>query len=99
MLLYSDQVLLIEALATQLGALLTDQDKKIVTAESCTGGWVSQAITQVAGSSGWFDRAYISYSNQAKRDMLGVKVRTLNKYGATRTGVNLLEVARPQLLK
>lgn len=87
MLLYSDQVLLIEALATQLGALLTDQDKKIVTAESCTGGWVSQAITQVAGSSGWFDRAYISYSNQAKRDMLGVKVRTLNKYGAVSQAV------------
>ncbi|RLT88573.1 MULTISPECIES: CinA family protein [unclassified Ketobacter] len=87
MLLYSDQVLLIEALATQLGALLTDQDKKIVTAESCTGGWVSQAITQVAGSSGWFDRAYISYSNQAKRDMLGVKVRTLNKYGAVSRAV------------
>ena len=87
MLLYSDQVLLIEALATQLGALLTDQDKKIVTVESCTGGWVSQAITQVAGSSGWFDRAYISYSNQAKRDMLGVKVRTLNKYGAVSRAV------------
>lgn len=82
MLLYTDQVLLIEALATQLGALLADKDKKIVAAESCTGGWVSQAITQVAGSSGWFDSTYVSYSNQAKREMLGVKIRTLNKYGA-----------------
>lgn len=82
MLLYTDQLMLIEALATQLGALLADKDKKIVTAESCTGGWVSQSITQVAGSSLWFDRAFVTYSNQAKRDMLGVKVRTLTKHGA-----------------
>ncbi len=82
MLLYSDQIMLIEALATQLGTLLADKDKKIVTAESCTGGWVSQAITQVAGSSGWFDRSFVTYSNDAKRQMLGVKVRTLNKFGA-----------------
>lgn len=82
MLLYNDQVMLIEAMATQLGALLADQNKKVVTAESCTGGWVSQAITQVAGSSGWFDRAYVTYSNDAKREMLSVKQRTLTKFGA-----------------
>lgn len=82
MLLYNDQIMLIEALSTQLGSLLAGQNKKIVTAESCTGGWVSQAITQVAGSSGWFDRSYVTYSNEAKREMLGVKLRTLNKYGA-----------------
>ena len=82
MLLYSDQVMLIEALATQVGALLADKNKKIVTAESCTGGWVAQAITQVAGSSKWFDRGYVTYSNEAKRQMLGVKIRTLNKFGA-----------------
>jgi nicotinamide-nucleotide amidase len=82
MLLYTDQILLIEALATQLGALLEDKGKKVVTAESCTGGWVAQAITQVAGSSGWFDRSYVTYSNEAKREMLGVKVRSLNSDGA-----------------
>ncbi|MAR91092.1 MAG: damage-inducible protein CinA [Pseudomonadales bacterium] len=87
MLLYSDQVLLIEALATQLGALLADKEKKIVTAESCTGGWVSQAITQVAGSSLWFDRAYVTYSNEAKRSMLGVKARTLKSEGAVSRAV------------
>ncbi|WP_267892416.1 CinA family protein [Ketobacter alkanivorans] len=82
MLLYNDQIMLIEALSTQLGTLLADKRKKIVTAESCTGGWVSQSITQVAGSSAWFDRSYVTYSNEAKREMLGVKIRTLNKYGA-----------------
>ena len=87
MLLYSDQIMLIEALATQLGALLADKNKKIVTAESCTGGWVSQAITQVAGSSLWFDRTYVTYSNDAKRQMLGVKQRTLSKHGAVSQAV------------
>jgi len=82
MLLYSDQLMLIEALATQLGTLLADKGKKIVTAESCTGGWVAQSITQVPGSSLWFDRSYVTYSNDAKRDMLGVKLRTLTKFGA-----------------
>ncbi|RLT92678.1 MAG: nicotinamide-nucleotide amidohydrolase family protein [Ketobacter sp.] len=74
--------MLIEALATQLGALLADKNKKIVTAESCTGGWVAQAITQVPGSSLWFDRSFVTYSNDAKRQMLGVKLRTLNRSGA-----------------
>ncbi len=82
MLLYSDQILLIEALAKQLGALMVDKNKTIATAESCTGGWVAQAITQVPGSSAWFDRGFITYSNQAKKEMLGVKVGTLNKFGA-----------------
>lgn len=82
MLLYSDQVLLIEALATQLGVLLADKNKKIATAESCTGGWVAQAITQVPGSSQWFDRGFVTYSNDAKKQMLGVKVKTLNQMGA-----------------
>lgn len=74
--------MLIEALSCQLGELLKGTNKAIVTAESCTGGWAAQAITQVAGSSLWFDRGYVTYSNKAKRQMLGVKVRTLNKFGA-----------------
>lgn len=82
MLLYTDQVMLIEALSKQLGALLADSGHKIATAESCTGGWVAEAITQVPGSSEWFDRGFVAYSNEAKREMLSVKVRTLNKFGA-----------------
>ncbi|MBD1555367.1 nicotinamide-nucleotide amidase [Vibrio sp. S9_S30] len=69
-------------LSQQLGEVL--QRKKIVmtTAESCTGGGVASAITDIAGSSAWFDRAFVTYSNEAKMDMLSVKPETLESYGA-----------------
>ena len=51
-------------------------------AESCTGGGISAALTDVAGSSAWFDRGFVTYSNQAKRDMLGVEDATLTEFGA-----------------
>jgi nicotinamide-nucleotide amidase len=54
----------------------------LVTAESCTGGWVAQAVTAISGSSDWFDRAFVTYSNAAKREMLGVRNDTLRKHGA-----------------
>ena len=54
----------------------------LVTAESCTGGWAAQAVTSIAGSSDWFERGYVTYSNAAKREALGVSQRTLEKYGA-----------------
>lgn len=54
----------------------------LVTAESCTGGWVGQAVTAVPGSSAWYERGYITYSNAAKREMLGVQQATLDQYGA-----------------
>jgi len=54
----------------------------LVTAESCTGGWVAQAVTSVAGSSDWFERGYVTYSNSAKREALGVRKATLARYGA-----------------
>ena len=54
----------------------------LVTAESCTGGWVAQAVTSVAGSSGWFERGYVTYSNAAKREALGVSKATLQRHGA-----------------
>lgn len=82
MLTFSDQSLLIEALSTQLGKLLSGRGLYISTAESCTGGWVSAAITQIPGSSGWFDRGFITYSNEAKREMLGVRAKTLDTHGA-----------------
>ena len=69
-------------LAQQLGRLLKSKGKKIVTAESCTGGWIAQIITEVPGSSAWFDRGFVTYSNAAKMQMLGVKPQTLEKYGA-----------------
>jgi nicotinamide-nucleotide amidase len=54
----------------------------IATAESCTGGWVAELITHTAGSSAWFDRGFVTYSNAAKIDMLGVRPQTLENYGA-----------------
>jgi nicotinamide-nucleotide amidase len=54
----------------------------LVTAESCTGGWVAQAVTAVPGSSSWFDRGFVTYSNAAKHEVLGVSKKILKKFGA-----------------
>jgi nicotinamide-nucleotide amidase len=69
-------------LAPQVGATLKARGLRLVTAESCTGGWVSMALTAVAGSSDWFERGYVTYSNAAKRDDLGVQEETLRRHGA-----------------
>lgn len=69
-------------LATLAGARLKARGARLVTAESCTGGWVSQAVTSVAGSSDWFERGYVCYSNAAKREQLGVAAATLERHGA-----------------
>ena len=65
-----------------LSDLLIDQSLTISVAESCTGGNLSALLTSVSGSSAYFDRGYITYSNQAKIDMLGVDALTLEKFGA-----------------
>ncbi|MDD2722454.1 MAG: CinA family protein [Methylovulum sp.] len=70
------------ALAGQLGRFLTAHGKIITVAESCTGGWIAQTITDVPGSSAWFERGFVTYSNQAKIDMLGVNPQTIEHYGA-----------------
>lgn len=72
----------LEALAAQVGSLLANNGQKLVTAESCTGGWVAQCLTAIAGSSAWFDRGFVSYSNEAKQEMLGVSVDVLATHGA-----------------
>jgi nicotinamide-nucleotide amidase len=54
----------------------------LATAESCTGGWVAQAVTSIAGSSKWFERGFVTYSNAAKHEVLGVSRKTLKKFGA-----------------
>ena len=76
----SDQHLF--AMATELGSLLKQRHYFFATAESCTGGWVAKLMTDVVGSSGWFDRGFVTYTNQSKQDLLGVPVSTLEKYGA-----------------
>lgn len=69
-------------LATLAGARLKAKGLKLATAESCTGGWVAQAVTSVPGSSGWFDRGFVTYSNEAKCEMLGVRPEALAVHGA-----------------
>ncbi len=69
-------------LAEQVGHILKVRRKTIATAESCTGGGIAQAITEVPGSSTWFDRGFVTYSNAAKVQMLGVNPHTLEHYGA-----------------
>jgi nicotinamide-nucleotide amidase len=68
--------------AETLGARLKARRDVIVTAESCTGGWVAQELTAIAGSSAWFDRGFVTYSNAAKQEMLGVHADTISRHGA-----------------
>jgi nicotinamide-nucleotide amidase len=74
-------------LAAQIGAALKAHGMMLTTAESCTGGGVAQAITDVAGCSAWFERGFVTYSNLAKQQMLGVSEATLKQYGAVSEAV------------
>ena len=71
-----------ETLTRQLATLLQQRGQHICTAESCTGGLIAKTFTDLAGSSQWFDRGFVTYSNQAKIDMLGVSAQTLQQFGA-----------------
>ena len=68
----------VTALALELGTALREAGLIAATAESCTGGGVAEAITRIPGSSAWFDRGFVTYSNEAKRDLLGVDYAQLN---------------------
>ncbi|RIX47410.1 MAG: nicotinamide-nucleotide amidase [Rhodocyclales bacterium GT-UBC] len=72
----------LENLAEQLGNSLLARGELLTAAESCTGGWLAQSVTAIAGSSAWFDRGFVTYSNAAKMDMLGVPETTLARHGA-----------------
>lgn len=69
-------------LAAEVGTALKQHGWMLALAESCTGGGAAQAVTAVPGSSEWFDRGFVTYSNAAKIDMLGVSTDTLDQYGA-----------------
>lgn len=69
-------------LSAELGAALKSRGWTLALAESCTGGWVAQCITAIAGSSAWFDRGFVTYSNAAKIEMLDVMENTLDQHGA-----------------
>jgi nicotinamide-nucleotide amidase len=69
-------------LSTEVGTALESNGLILALAESCTGGWIAECVTAVAGSSTWFDRGFVSYSNVAKQEMLGVSALTLKTHGA-----------------
>ena len=69
-------------LAAALGQALLEADYRVVTAESCTGGLVAAAITAIAGSSDWFERGFVTYSNEAKCELLGVPRALIDEHGA-----------------
>jgi nicotinamide-nucleotide amidase len=68
--------------ADQVGRLLHGHQLLFTTAESCTGGGIAEAVTRIAGSSAWFDRGFVCYSNESKRQMLGVTAVMLEDHGA-----------------
>lgn len=75
-----DEVL--DALAARVGAALEARGAMLASAESCTGGWVAQCVTSVAGSSAWYERGWVTYSNASKEELLGVRRATLEAHGA-----------------
>jgi len=77
--------------------MLRTRELMLVTAESCTGGWIAKAVTDIAGSSGWFERGVVCYSNDAKVETLGVSPRTLDEHGAVSRAV-AVEMARGALV-
>lgn len=71
-----------ESLIKDIAHHLSANGQLLVTAESCTGGGVARNLTSISGSSAWFDRGFVTYSNEAKQEMLGVDEKLLEKYGA-----------------
>ena len=69
-------------LAEALGARLLESRGMLVTAESCSGGWIAKTVTDIAGSSAWFDCGLVTYSYEAKQRLLGVRPQTLETFGA-----------------
>lgn len=77
----------LHGLAEQLGRLLAHRGWRLATAESCTGGGIAECVTDIAGSSGWFDRGFVTYSNAAKTELLGVAPALIEAHGAVSEAV------------
>ncbi|WMY96361.1 MAG: nicotinamide-nucleotide amidohydrolase family protein [Arsenophonus sp.] len=84
-------------LSRDLGNNLKKKSKMITLVESCTGGWISKVITDVAGSSAYFQKGFITYSDDAKHDMLGINKTILSKYGAVSEEV-VIDMAKKALV-
>jgi nicotinamide-nucleotide amidase len=89
----------LEALARRLGRALLVRRVRVATAESCTGGWIAKALTDVPGSSQWFESGIVAYSNAAKDALLGVPSDLIGTHGAVSEAVvrAMAEGARAQL--
>jgi nicotinamide-nucleotide amidase len=85
-------------LAAEVGAAMKQRGWMLALAESCTGGGAAEAVTAVPGSSGWFERGFVTYSNQSKIEMLGVRPQTLETHGAVSEAV-VLEMARGAIVQ
>lgn len=72
----------LRALAESVGEMLRERRQVLATGESCTGGWIAKLLTDIAGSSGWFEGAAVTYGNDAKQALLGVGAGTLKRHGA-----------------
>lgn len=76
----SDNKLL--SLTEKVAVTLKNKHYLLASSESCTGGWLAKSCTDISGSSSWFDRGFVTYSNQSKHDLINVSLSTLEKYGA-----------------
>lgn len=74
-------------LSEAVGAALMRRGITLACAESCTGGWVAEVVTATAGSSNWFERGFVTYSDEAKQEMLGVPAETISTHGAVSEAV------------
>ena len=72
----------LQYLARQVGSTLAQQGLMLVSAESCTGGWLGHMVTSIAGSSAWYERGFITYTTISKQEMLGVSSKTLKQHGS-----------------
>jgi len=72
----------LRALAERLAGLLVTSRRRVAVAESCTGGWLAKCLTDIPGSSQWFERGYVTYSNAAKEQDLGVSATVIETFGA-----------------
>lgn len=86
----------LQQLASQVGQALKQRQWMLATAESCTGGWVAKTLTDVVGSSAWFERGFVTYTNVAKQEMLGVEATIIDKHGAV-SDLTVREMARGAL--
>jgi nicotinamide-nucleotide amidase len=77
----------LQTLVTRIAHKLEGRGRLIATAESCTGGWIAKVLTDIAGSSGWFERGLVTYSNRAKQELLGVPEALIETHGAVSEAV------------